>query len=620
MKRLLTFAILLTLVTLGVSAQIVLKAELSRRSVAEGGTFQVSYTLENATSNPEFIEPEVANCKRLYVSGPVNFNSVTNINGHVTQSRGIRYTVTYRTQSKGTVTIPPASMVLDGKKYTSNSLKVQVVEAQTDPYSQYGGGGGGYAPAPASSGEKLSPLTHNDVFVRMSLNKTSVYEQEAVECNITLYSTAQATNLSYNTTPKIDGFLIEDASPKSNVSVSTTTEGGRTYYVYPLRKYILFPQKTGELTINSGEYEIGLIRPVQVRQSFYVYTIPQEDSFTTRSVTRTINVKALPSPAPAGFCGGVGNFKVETELTPDDLATNMLGRLTYNISGTGNIKYIEAPVPDFPATFEVDDKPRSESEISISASGKNVTGNTVWTYEFVPRNVGDFTIGMNDFVYFDPDKGEYVSIRLDDYKLHVAKGNDTDVAANDLLSHEEMKDILPPVIGAHKQGSFDAPLLMRMWYWVIWMVLAAVLITTIIVYRKQVRLRADVTGRRRARANKIARRRFKLARRYMQQHDREHFYAELLRALWGYVGDKLNIPGSMLTRDNVSQRLDDYGVDESDVARFVALVDDLELARYTPDAASADMETLYRQAVDTIDVMENVRKKEVVTEKDPLDE
>lgn len=611
MKRFLSLIILSALTAVCVSAQIVLKAELSSRTVAAGGTFQVSYTLENAASVSEFKQPEAQGCKLLYISGPMNFSSVSNINGHVTRSQGIRYTVTFRAGDKaGSVTVSPVVMVSEGKKYTSNTVKVNVVEAVQDPYGGYGGYGGGYpAPRQQPQPESLKPLTHNDVFVRMSLNKTSVYEQEAVECRIILYTTAQATNLSYNTTPKIDGFLIEDASPTGNIDVQTVNEDGKTYYVYLLRKYLLFPQKTGELTINSGEYEINLIRQVRIRQSFYTYVIPQEDTFTTRSVTKTINVKALPEPRPAGFCGGVGTFKVSTELTPDDLATNMLGKLTYNISGTGNIKYIEAPKPVFPSTFEVDDQPESDSNITVTASGDNVTGNTSWTYEFVPRNVGDFKVNAGDFVYFDPGRDEYVTVHLPVYDMRIAKGSDSDVSANDLLSHEEMKDILPPVIGAHDAGGFGRPVVERGWYWLIWAILTVALLATVFIYRKQVKLRADVKGRRRARANKIARKRFELARQYMSRQENEKFYEELLRAMWGYVGDKLNIPGSQLTRDNVTQRLVDYGIMEEDINRFVALVDDLEMARYTPDAASSNPQTLYNHAVDVIDTMESFKPK-----------
>lgn len=607
-KKSLCFVLLMAVMPLMLSAQMVFSAKMSRMNVSVGDRFQIQYSLENATQAGNFNAPAIDGCKTLYVAGPTTYSSYSNINGHVSSEQGIQYTVTYRAEKKGTHTIPSATVESGGKKFTSNSFKITVSDAPANPYSGYGGGhgGNGYRQAPQQSGsQQLAPLTHNDVFVRMSLNKTSVYEQEAVECRITLYTTAQATNLSYNTTPKIDGFLIEDASPTGNIDTQTVTEGGRTYYVYLLRKYILFPQKTGELTISSGEYEIGLVRYTRINAGYYYYQVPSQEDFTTRAVTKTINVKELPSPRPAGFTGGVGSFSVSTELTPDKLLTGALGKLTYTVKGTGNIKYLTAPVPDMPSTFEYDDKPDAETD--VHALGSSVTGTQTFTYEFVPQNVGDFSITAGTFVYFDPSKGDYVSVRLPRYDVHVAKGTDTDVAANELLSHEEMKDILPAQLGNHDLDADTVPVLYRWWYWMIWCVTALILLTVIIVYRKQARLRADVIGRKRARANKIARRRFKQARVYMQRKLNDKFYEEMLRAMWGYVSDKLNIPGSKLTRENVAQELASYGVPADVTDKFVSLLDDLELARYTPQNASNSPETLYGHAVDVIDAMESVK-------------
>ncbi len=626
MKRIIT-AIIICVFALAANAQVVFKSQIDRSTVYKDGKFTIQYTLENARSASNFTEPEIAGCEILYVAGPTTYSSYSNINGHVSQSQGIQYTITVLATKTGTVTIPPATVESDGKKYTSNSHKIKVTDAPANPYGGRGGYGGysgygGHTPAPPTQTVDDKPLTHSDVFVRMTLSRNSAYEQQAIVCDIQLYSTAQATNLSYNTTPKIDGFLIEDASPRGNITSHTVTEGGKTFYVYPLRKYILYPQKTGKLSINSGEYEIELIHLNTVRSGFYTYTIPSQETFTTRAVTKDVEIKALPTPKPAGFSGAVGTYQAEATVEPLSLKTNELGTLTYTITGTGNINYLAAPEPAFPSTFEFDQNPRSESDVKVNNAGNDVTGRVEFIYEFVPENVGTFTVEPHDFIFFDPSKGEYVTIDLPVFDIQVAKGKDTSVSANELLSHREMKDILPNA-DSSRDNHYDArPMITQMWYWCIWIALVVVLGIVVIVRQKQDKLKSDVTRLKMSRANKIARKRFKKAAKYMQRHENNEFYTELLKALWGYVGDKLNIPPSQLTRDNVSEKLSAYGMTEEEIAGYVSLLDDLEMARYTPDAPGLTTTDLYDHATDVVKTMESVKhaKNQAAAGKEDEDE
>jgi hypothetical protein len=374
-----------------------------------------------------------------------------------------------------------------------------------------------------------------------------------------------------------------------------------------LKRCLLYPQKDGTLTINSGRYDVTLETYEEISNGFFITRRPIEQNITTVSNKVSVNVSPLPKPQPADFSGAVGKFSVSTSLEPQTLRTNEAATFSYVVKGTGNIKYLKTPDLDFgPGVEEYD--PESESDAHFT--GSDMSGTFTATYTIVPQQVGEFNLAASKFVYFDPEKRQYVSLDIPAYNRRVAKGTATAATAVQQTGIDKsMDDIL--YIKPLKKGelvdehirTFNTSL-----YWLLYALVAAALITTIVVYRRQLKLNADVAGRRTARANRVANKRLKLARNEMQRHNNDAFYTALSAALWGYISDKLGIPSSALTRDNVSEKLAEAGASEELIEKTINVIDDCEMARFTPEHSDTEVSTMYQNATDVINGLEATKR------------
>ena len=198
--------------------------------------------------------------------------------------------------------------------------------------------------------------------------------------------------------PSFDGFLIQELDIQPTLNEEEEYRGSR-YMTAVLKKCIIFPQKSGKLTINSGNYDIKVVQYNNVNMGFFTVRDPQEREIKVKSNSASVDVKQLPFPQPEGFSGAVGSFTADTRLVGNTFRTNDAASLIYTIKGTGNIKYIKEPVIDFPDEFE---QYTPKSDIQAEVSGQNVTGTMSVEYTFVPQSVGDFKIGGNKFIYFNP--------------------------------------------------------------------------------------------------------------------------------------------------------------------------------------------------------------------------
>ncbi|MDE6527729.1 MAG: BatD family protein, partial [Muribaculaceae bacterium] len=238
-------------------------------------------------------------------------------------------------------------------------------------------------------------------------------------------------------------------------------------------------------------------------------------------------------------------------------------------------------------------------------SGNALTGTMTVEYTIVPQSVGEFKIPQQEFAYFDLAKKEYVTLTAPGYTLNVAKGSGTTMNADQRDIQAKNTDILHIKTGDKNQSLDHTPMVHLWWYWGIFACLLAIAITSLWIYRRQLKLDADVAGRRNSRANKVARKRLKLAESFMKSHQSEKFYEELLRAMWGYLSDKLNMSASQLTRQNIVDTLSQRGIPTSVSDKIIKILDDCEMARYTPDSSlDSSVEAIYNEATDTINDME----------------
>ncbi len=590
------------------------------RNVIAGNRFAVTYRLSNGEGT-SLNAPAINGCKLLNPQPGVSTSqSYQIINGQASSSSTVEYTFIYRAEEEGTFTIPAASIVVDGKKLTSQSAKFTILPADKAPQSQQGGGYGygygGSAPQQSVHVDDLSsqddtsrPISKDDIFVRIILNKSHAYEQEAIECTIKLYTKFQRINSFMMTTPPtFDGFLIEEVDTQAALN-AVENYNGQNYVTAVLKKCIIFPQKSGKLTITSGKYDLSVVQIERVSNGWFVSGRPVEKEVHLQPYSSSVDITPLPEPRPAGFDNAVGQFTFESRLAPEKLKTGEAASLEYIVTGTGNIKYIHEPKPEIPDDFE-QFSPKTDYRTRVS--GSTVTGTMMVDYTIVPQSVGTFKIPEQKFVYFDPAKKSYVTLTAPGYNMEIAKGSGTTISAEQREIEARNTDILHIKTGDKRLSQTHHPLIFSWWYWTVAGLLVVALILAIAVYGRQVRLNADVAGRRNARASKVARKRLREAEGFMKSRQPEQFYEAMLKAMWGYLGDKLSMPVSQLTRQNISQTLADRGVGEDVAGRIINVLDQCEIARYTPDSSSeASVEAVYNEATSSINELEksNISKR-----------
>lgn len=599
MKRFAIFTLLASLMTVAVLAADVSFTVKTPGRVFEGDKFPITFRLTNADGS-DLKVAQINGCTLLFGPSTSQSQSYQVVNGRASSTSAIEYTYYYRADKAGNFTIPAASILADGKRLTTKAVNFTVHErADRDkPASQ--------RPVDVddvdtqTAGRKVNA---DDVFVRIILSKSTAYEQEAIGCTIKLYTKYSISSFMPTKQPAFDGFLIQEMDIQPSLN-EVESYKGQNYMTAVLKKCIIFPQKSGKLTINSGNYDISVIQYDNVNMGMFQVRQPKETKIKVSSNTGSIDIKPLPQPQPEGFTGAVGEFSIDSRLVGNSFRTNDPATLIYTITGTGNIKYVKEPVIDFPSEFE---QYTPKSDIQASVRGNDVTGSMTIEYTFVPQSVGDFTIGSDKFVYFNPQTHKYVTLTTPSYPIKVAKGVSAPVAPEQKEISNKNSDIRHIYLGNKNPMKEHTLVVLTSYYWILYLALLAIAIVIIVVNRRHAKMSADITGQKLAKASKVARKRLKAANDFMKSGDSDKFYEEMLKAIWGYLSDKLSMPVSQLSRQNIVTTLADKGYPEDITHDMVAVLDECEMARYTPDS-STQMDRVYRLGVDAINNIENYKK------------
>lgn len=573
------------------------------RQVIQGGKFSITYVLSNA-SGSGFKSPNVGGCKLLYGPSVSQMSSFSSVNGKNTSSSSESYTMTYRAEKAGKYTVGAASVNVGGKTYTTKPFTLEVL-----PPDKSASGGNQSQSVQVYDVDTQTPdksVGKNDVFVRIILSKSKAYEQEGILCTIKLYTKYNIQQFMPTLQPSFDGFISQELPITSSIN-RIENYNGENYMVADLKQCILFPQRSGTLTITSGNYDLTVIQYQTVRSGMFgmMMRTPVEKEIKVSSNKATINIVPLPEPKPADFCGAVGTFSVSTRMLNDNLKTNEAGTLRLTINGNGNLKNIQTPKIAFPSQFDVYDP---QTTVDANPSGDHLTGTVTIDYAFVPQYVGKFEIPATSFSYFDPVKNKYERISINGYELDVAKGSSSSSSAPAGLT--QRKDIIHIKTGDLSLANGHI-MFVNTWWYLLWYIVPLVIFCTILFYyRKLIKERANVALMKTKRANKVANKRLKNARQLMSNNKHDAFFEEMLRALWGYFSDKLTIPVSELNRDNIFLELSKYGVTENVCNDIIGLLDDCEFARYAKSEENgSDMSVVYKKACDLINQVENTKHK-----------
>jgi len=532
------------------------------------------------------------------------------INGKTTSESSVTYTYILVAKKTGSFTIPAASITVDGSNYQSNTLQVNVLPP--DKNSSQGSTPGGRRsnePASASGGT----VSARDAFIRAIVSKNSLYEQEGFTVTFRLYTTLNVVNFGKIQFPEFEGFMVEEIPLPVNQQLQMERYNDRNYYTADLRKTLLFPQRSGQMTIPAGNIEMVFSVPSGRSVSTFFGSqevmVDVKKNLTTNPLA--INVKPLPTGRPASYANAVGTFTLNSSVSSEKIKANEALTLTLEISGTGNMKLIRNPEITFPDNFELYD-PTVDNALNVTTNG--LTGIRKISYMVIPRYEGNYTIPSLEFTYFDPGASSYKTLTTPAYQLQITKGDPGSTVSGTFVDRQDVKveqDIRflktdDPIYLSRSNffvGSFI--------YWLWYLLPLIVLISYYMINRKQARENANVALMRTRKANKTAAKRLKTAGKYLGEHNKEKFYDEVLRALWGYFSDKLSIPLARLSKNNIESELSKQGVSEELAGRFMQILDTCEFARYAPAESEAGMDRIYQDTVEAIGAMENKLKKKV---------
>lgn len=575
--------------------------------------FQLVYTVN--ASCKDLRAPEMNNFEILAGPFESHSQSIQMINGKTTSSVAVSFTYTLQAAKVGTFTIPSASIVVEGQKFVSNGLTIKVLPSDNSSSKPQSGNSPNSSQSNASSTQGGN-ISSENIFIKTNVSKTNVFEQEALLITYKLYTLVDVVQCANKKMPEFNGFLKQDIDQAPNKQFSYENLNGKNYGSVVLYQVLLYPQHAGVIEIPKATFE-ALIR-VQNRANVRSIFDDFFDSYTnvTRNVIAPsvkINVNALPSNKPASFSGTVGQFSMSPSISADQVKANDAITLKINISGTGNMKLIKTPELKFPDGFETYD-PKITNNFKTSPGG--VTGSKVIEYMVIPRHAGDFEIPSSEFTYFDIQNKTYKTLRTPVYKIKVQKGEGGDnsvVAGTPYVSKEDVKQLGKDIRYIQTEGIViekeESPLFGTLLCWLMYLVPLIISGLLFVFFRKQAKENSDLGMVKIKKANKIAQKRLKLAQKLLQAGNKDLFYEEVLKALWAYLSDKLGIPLSILTKENVQSELSEKGIDSQLYAQILQILNSCEFARYAPNSNPSDMGNLYDDTIKVISELENLIKK-----------
>ena len=619
MKRIIT-ALIVALYATAAFAQTSISVD-AHKVVGVDERFNVVFEVEGENSPSNFTWSPGDDFQLVWGPQKGTSSSVSIVNGKVSKSSKSSFTYILLPKKTGTFTLPAATATVKGETISSKSITIQVVQngAGQSSGSSSSSGGSGSSSSGSGSSSSRDAASGEDVFMRLNLSKTNVVVGEPITATLSLYQRANIVGFENARFPSFDGFWSQETETPSNIEFHRESLGDNIYNAAVLRRYVIIPQKSGNMTIDPAEIVclINVLRPGRSSGSIFDSFFGEEyvtvkKRVSTRAVT--VKVSPLPAGAPASFSGGVGNYSISARLSKDSLKVHDAASLIVTVSGKGNVSLIEAPKLSFPPDFETYDVKTTQN---TDKSG--TTGSKTFEYPFIPRSYGDFTLPPLKYSYYDVNSKKYATVSTDSLRIKVAKGNQTatttlEPGQNQLtVDRKGVKNLGEDIRFIRtKAPSFTEDkgfLVGRPLYWIILALLALAAFAIWLTMRKAAAMRADVRGTKNRKATKMALKRLKLAGEFMSKGLQTAFYEELHRALLGFVSDKLSMDMAEQNKENIAAALASRGISEGLANEFTDLLDACEYARYAPSTGSEQMSAHYEKAVDVITAIDSNMKK-----------
>ena len=591
---------LLVFLPLSAMAQ-TLKANAPQQ-VAVGQQFRLTYTV-NSQDVSNFRIGQIPSDAFEILMGPSTStqSSFSMVNGRTTQSSSVTYTYILSALKNGTFTIPAATINVDGSQISSNALKIQV---SGTAQSNGGRAQGGRTQQQEEMRSAGSTISGSDLFIQVSASKKRVYEQEPVLLTYKVYTLVALTQLE-GKMPDLKGFHTQEIPLPQEKSFKIEQFNGRNYKTVTWSQYVMFPQMSGKLQVPPITFNGIVLQQNRNVDPFEAFFNGGSGYIEVKKQIQApgVNIEVDPLPTrPTGFSGGVGKFSMKTEIDKTELKTNDPLTIRVTITGTGNMKLMKAPEVKFTKDFDTYDV-KVTDKTKLTTSG--LEGSMIYEYLAVPRHQGKYHVPPVEFTYFDTKDKQYKTLTSEAYDLAVAKGDGDETSVQSYGGSQEDIQMLANDIRYIKLGNVNmqsdgSQFFASALYWIALAILALVFILLFVVFRQRAIENADVVKARGKRANKVAVKRLKKAAKLMNDNKPGEFYDETLRALWGYVGDKLNIPVEQLSRENISDRLTERNVNAETIKQFIEAIDECEFERYAPGDPKGNMNKVYQTAMTAI--------------------
>lgn len=573
------------------------------RHVDVGDQFPIEYSVNTQNVKNFRLENIPDELEILYGPSKSSQSSFQIVNGHMSSSSSITYSFVAVLKKKGNYSLPTARANVDGKNVISASYHISASgNSHVTASNGYSGS------AHRSQGEDDAITDHrsqnrnngDDIFIRVTASKKRVREQEPILLTYKVYTIPNLVNLDYKM-PELKGFYTQEIMlPKAKTS-HRETFNGQVYNCVVWSQFVLYPQTTGKLTIPSLTFNGTVMRENRDPFAFITGGGYEEEKREIKASGITILVDRLPEK-PEHYSGGVGRFNISCQLNKTETKAGEPINLRLVIGGSGNLKLIKQPEVTFPQHWDKYDA-KVIDKTRITSNG--VEGNMVYDILAVPRKAGTYTIPSVKFVYFDTTTNTYKTIQSQPLTVSVQKGDGKENGDISDFSSNKDEDIRGIKTGDAKLYDVNDMFFNTVWYWSILFALLAILALLIYLFRRTVLQYADIELMRRRKANKLSTTHLRKAEDLKNANKSLEFYDEVLRALWGYVSYKLNIPVEQLSRDNISERLAEHNVDDATIGLFISALDECEYERYAPGDAKGNMNKTFNAAMSAINTIEN---------------
>lgn len=570
----LSFGIFLLLLaaTLPMVGQVTFMASADAKQIVEGNQVEVTFTLNNANGT-EFKAPPFKNFE--VVGGPSRAISSSNYNGQI--SRSIAYSYVLEPKKNGKLTIAPATVKVDGKIMKTKSLNIDVVK---------------------SGAASKSPPVEEQVFIKAEIDTNLVYVGQQLVINYKLYTTVNIDNYDITFEPEYQGFFSRDIHRYDSRQIREVVDGVQ-YTTKVLKRIALFPQQSGLQTLEPLNIRLGVIVGQSRSRSLFYRNKIRQINVKTNAID--VDVRALPEPIPPSFSGAVGKYSMTSFVDKTNLSTDDIISVQLVILGNGDVKRLQPPPIAFPASFETYD-PKVIDEVS-QESGGILKGKKQIEYLALPQEAGQYQIKPS-FTYFDTESAEFVTLTPNLFNFNIRQGKNTPKKNSTTFTKIENQDIRyikTATTFNTKSNLFAKSGLFYGLLFLPFLVLGGALIYKQILANKG---NIDLTLLKSKKAEKVAIKRLATAQKFLKQNKSRSFYDEVSRAMLGYVCDKLSIPLSELTKDNVQQKLHSLNVKTENITDFMSILKITEMALFAGMDNSTAMQDTYQKSVNVISEIE----------------